>query len=266
MNKIIACAAWASGLHAAAFGQTDTRALITLEASTDGGSTWQSSVETTPGSRLDVRVRVELINSTGIIGFGSMTYQPTLSSWHPEAGDVRLPFTSSDGSGVADVLGNTGRISPFSSVAQGTQSASGLLTSHADPGNMLRFAGANAVTLPTNLSWGVVSAQLTRQLAGTNYNPRLNVVVFKYAFTLGPGDGVRTLVADVPLASIQSRRTTWFTPTISSYIYTLTQADISPATINVIPAPAGIGVFVCGMIALASRRNLRQLSSSIVTR
>lgn len=232
------------------FAQSNISRII-LEVSTDRRN-WFSRVDALPGAEITVRVRMQLLNpEPGILGLGGATYQPALSNW--DAGrDERRPFTDPDPGSFF-----YGRVFPFASVGQGSSSASGLLTSFNDPGGVLRFAGANCVTMTTNLSWGVNSAQLTQQLGGTNFVGGTDVVVFRYGVALGDTGAERTLVASVPLAGVQNTRMTWFRTAIgtNSLLAPLTIDNIIPAEIHVIPSPAAFVPLVLALLAPRRKRS-----------
>jgi hypothetical protein len=138
--------------------------VVTFEGSLDGGATWSGGIiPYSPGTTLYIRARISLINygSSTPLGLAGIIFQPKLTNFTPAQGDVVLPFTRDDGGGVPEnPQTNVGRIAPFASSGMNTSSSSGLLTAHVDPGNILRFAGANAVAQSTNLAWGVASGQL----------------------------------------------------------------------------------------------------------
>jgi hypothetical protein len=247
----------ASGFAAsAALAQSNIHRMV-FEASTDNEQSWSSRADVQPGQEVLIRMRMQLLNpTTDIIGFAGMTYQPTLSNWHPESSDQAVIYRPPRDFPPYD-NGVPGRIFPFRSVGMGSASASGQLTTFNDPGNILRISGATTATTPTtNLAWGLNSTQLTRQLGGTSFAAGTDVVVFKYAVTLGDSGQERTLVAGAPLAYIHNQRATWFRTEngSNSLLYTLTAEDIVPAEIHVIPAPASA---LLGLLALVPRRRRR---------
>lgn len=244
----------ASGFAAsAALAQSNIHRMV-FETSTDNEQSWSSRADVQPGQEVLIRIRMQLLNpTTDIIGFGGMTYQPTLSNWHPESSDQAVIYRPPRDFPPYD-NGVPGRMFPFSSIGMGSASASGQLTTFNDPGNILRISGANTATTPTtNLAWGLNSSQLTRQLGGTNFAAGMDVVVFKYAVTLGDSGQERTLVNGAPLAYIQNQRATWFRNDngSSSLFITLSTDSIIPAEIHVIPSPASA---LLGLLALGPRR------------
>lgn len=223
---------------------------IVFEVSADEQQTWSSRVDVAPGAHVVVRVRMQLLNaSTDIIGFGGCTYQPNLSNWYPENGD-EVDIDGWSGEIPPYRPSFRGRISPFTSYGS-PPSPIGDLSRLNDVGHMLRIY---QLGVPPNFPLAVNSAQLTRQLGGTNFVGGTDVVVMKYAFTLGNTGQERTLVTGVPLSSTQNSRMTWFTRDNGTalFLYTPTPDDIINAEIKVIPAP---GVLIAlGTLAVAPRR------------
>lgn len=252
-----------AGLAAAANAQSTN---VVQEVSLNGSS-WGSTVNATPGQTVYVRVRVQLSGATAL-GLAGITHQPTLSGWNPGGGDTRVDFTATglnnscppgaqtepafagrhvDGTNATA----TGRIFPFGSAGMNTTSASGILTSLVDGGNVLRFAGSKATTATTNAAWGVNSAQLTPQLNGSCFNSSLDVVVFRYAITIGATHGSANLVTGV--AGVSQNRGTWYlnaggTQTLNADVGTVTNATI------VIPTPGALALLGLGGLAVGRRR------------
>jgi hypothetical protein len=211
-----------------------------------------------PGDYVTVRVRMLLDSPETVLGFGGCTYQPRLSNFLADLGDEFDPIAINNPPDPP--IHSWRRIFPFSSVGQGSASASGLLTTFIDPGNTLRFAGANAVTPTLNLAWGVNSAQLTRSIGGTGFWAGPDPVVFQYVIRLSStNDQPRELIADAPLRWIQNSRQTWFRNVdgTDSLLYTLTEADIIPVSIQVIPAPPAFSIAVMAAVAFTPRRSRR---------
>ncbi len=237
------------------------RTQITFEGSYDQGQTWHGgTILAQPGNTLLIRVRVGLTHDTmnTVLGLAGITFQPKLTNFNTSLGDVVLPFSSADGQGVPEEpQTNLGRILPFSSPGMGSTSASGVLTSHLDPDSTLRFAGANAATATTNLAWGVACGQLPPALAGTNFRPGSQAVVFRYAVQLNSVVATSMWTASVDLDSIYSQRAAYFLAYHGavSLLAPVTQDTISPLHI-VIPAPGTFTLTGFGL-TLATRRRMR---------
>ncbi len=240
-----------------ALAQQQTR--VTFEGSLDHGHTWHAgTIPYAPGSTLLIRARISLINygTNTLLGLAGITFQPKLTNFSPAQGDVVFPFTRGDGGAVPeDPQTNVGRIAPFASSGMTSTSASGLLTAHVDPGNTLRFAGANAVTPSTNLAWGVSSGQIPPSIAGTNFRGGLDPVVFRYAVQLNSVATNTEWLATVDLASILQQRASWYRrSSMDPFLAPVSQDTIVPLRI-VIPAPGvlSLGVFP---LVIASRRRM----------
>lgn len=211
---------------------------------------WHSSVTAAPGETVFVRMRIRLGGGTAL-GLAGATTQPTLSRWYPENGDVRREFDAQPV--MRDEHQRTGRVFPFASAGMNATSASGILTSHKDPGNILRFGGSKAITATINPAWGVNHAQLTQQLNGTSFATDLDVLVFRYAIELSNTRlEARTMTTGV--AAVSQNRGTWYlnaagTQTLNADIGTITNASII-----VTPAPDGITLLAIGGLASVRRR------------
>lgn len=253
MTRLLPMILLAAGTATPAFAQNTE---ILFEASNDAGASWARSVDAMPGQDVIVRVRVRVVNNTdtAVFGLSSITFQPRLTGWMP-ATDTRLPFTTSDGSGVPlEPQTNTGRIAPFASSGMNTGSVAGLLSSHVDGGSTLRFAGTNATTPTTNLAWGVSSGQTPVSIGGTNFRTGTDVVVFRYAVRLN-GSEPRDLIATVDLATIVSASAAWYRiPGDEPLRPRVTQDTILPATIHLIPAPGTISPALALLLLTTRRR------------
>ncbi len=243
----------AAGLAAAAQAQS-TR--LVFEASNDAGATWTSNLTAAPGQNIQVRVRAEYVQGAGgtQMGLAGLTFQPTVSNW--TAGDT-VAALSADGAGVAAASSEFGRILPFAAAGQGSASASGVLTSFVDGGNTLRFAGSKNTTATTNPAWGVAIGQNPQSLANPpeSYSNSSNPLIFRFGFTLGSDTTARDLVASVPLSSIVSARGRWYTSALGTALNAaITAADITPATISIVPAPASLALLGLGGLVAGRRR------------
>lgn len=230
---------------------------ILFEVSSNQGASWGPRVSILPGTEAIVRVRIQHVGTMTLLGLGGITMQPTLSNWNPVV-DERLPFTQSDGSGCSrDPQTNTGRIIPFHAFGMSSLAASGLLTSHVDPGNILRFAGVNAFSPTTNLAWGVSFSQLTFNLGGPPVDAVFgpDALVFRYAVRPG-GTQERELTAAVELSSILRGYAGWYREYNgrNNLLAPVRPEDIIPATIHVIPAPATLPLLLLTLAAPRRRR------------
>lgn len=212
-------------------------ARLDVQVSSDNVN-WGDSMFAPAGSTVYVRV-VATTDAPGVVGFASATFQPTISNW--SNGDLRLPFTSST-SAIPSNEGEPaylGRMSPFGSVSMGNGSTSGQLSTFVDSGTTMRVAGSRATTMTSNLAYGVVSSQISKSLAGNSYNASLSPVILKFGFQVSNSPDLRTMIATIPLASVQNARTQWHTSLITGTgnptNIPLTAADIDPATIYVGP-------------------------------
>jgi hypothetical protein len=237
---------------ATAFAQSGIGHIV-FEVSADEQQTWSSRVDVAPGAHVVVRVRMQLLDaSTGIVGFGGCTYQPTLSNWYPENGD-EVDIDGWTGEIPPYTPYFYGRVFPFGGIG-GSPPPTGALTRLNDIGHLLRIY---QLGLSPFFGPAVNSAQLTRQLGGTNFVGGTDVVVMRYGFTLGDTGQERTLVTGVPLPPDQNSRMTWFTTEngSNSFFYTLASADIINAEINVIPAPRVLALLLTLSITPRRRRS-----------
>lgn len=243
----------AAGLAASAQAQ-NTR--LVFETSLNG-TDWSANVNApATGGQVHVRIRA-VFDAAGTsftsMGFGGITFQPTLSNFR--AGDARDAFTINLAPGDT---GN-GRRYPFSSVGQISSSASGELTTFVDGGTTLRFAGSKVTTPPGTLSWGLNSAQSPQSLNATGYNSSLDVVIFKYSVTLGANSTTdRVLTASAPLAFINNARGTWFTTAAGTgpVQAAITEGTIAAGTITqpAVPTPASLALLGLGGLVAGRRR------------
>lgn len=231
---------------------------ITFEGSYDQGQTWHGGVMPySPGNTLEVRARISLVNAgtNTVLGLAGITFMPTLTNFFPSQGDTVLPFSSSDGSGVPEnPQSNLGRILPFSSSGMGPASASGLLTHFIDPGNILRFAGAND-NPDRSTRYGVSSGQVPLSIAPTSFRTGTDAVVFRYAVQLESAAVAGEWIASVNLNTILAARGSWYrTPAgTGSLLAPVTQETIVPLRI-VIPQPGPLALAIFFSMARASRR------------
>jgi len=96
MKSVIASLLAVAGMSVAAHGQVVMKMLV----STDGGATWNASVNGTPGGHVDVLVTASYTGaSTGIVGFGSANFQPIVSNWDNTGAGATIDHLSPIGQG-----------------------------------------------------------------------------------------------------------------------------------------------------------------------
>lgn len=239
-------------LATGALARAQTTSLI-FEASRDFGVSWHTNLDASPDDFVVVQVRVGLSGTSTVLGLAGVTFQPTLTNWH--SGDSVLPFNvPCDFPPFCDTP--PGRVLPFASSGMNSASASGILTSHLDPGNVLRFAGANALTPTTNLAWGVSCGQVPPSIGGSNFREGTDPVIFRYGVRLSPTNSdPRDLVASVPVPYILQQRGSWYRTNTGtqSLLAPITTDTIIPATIRVVPSPPSL-ISMVALVILASRR------------
>ena len=250
----VAIAAVMAGAASLARAQT-THIVFEAAVNPQSEADWRSSVTVDPGTRVFVRMRIQLSGATAL-GLAGATTQPTLSQWHPESGDVRRDFDPPPI--LRDEHQRTGRVYPFIAGGMNATSASGILTSHNDPGNILRFAGSKAITATINPAWGVNQAQLTQQLNGTSFASDLDVLVFRYAIELSNTRlEARTMTTGV--AAVSQNRGTWYLNATGTQTLNASIGTITNASIIVTPGPGAIGLLAsAGVVALRRRRTVRE--------
>lgn len=269
MARVCVMVASAAGLLCALGEASAQQTRLIFEVSRDA-ATWSSVVELSPQTTYYVRLRARLEGATAL-GLSGFACQPTLSNWHPEVGDTRLPFTfpgidntgsptsetQYEGRAVAPTpVTNTGRMFPFGTTGQGTGSSSGLLTSFNDPGNVLRFAGSRALTPQEPTPWGVVFSQGPPTL-GVPFIVSVDVEVFRYAVRTGDTFGVDQMVAG--LTNLAGGRVSWVTASASNPVFHTNTVVVDTASI-LIPAPSAGMLLLVGIGAAARKR--RQMGVS----
>jgi len=246
-------------VSAAAMAQVETE--LRTEASVDGGVTWSSVVAAIPGQTVYFRLRAIALQGD-VVGFSGFTCQPTLSGWNGGSDQLRpfdFPGLLLDGSVGSEATydgrpvsptpaTNTGRMFPFGSTGMGLASNAGLLTAFQDPGNVLRFAGSKNVTATLNPAWGVGFSQAPQALAGTLFQSGSDVVVFRYAVTLGEsGEVIRTATVGNVAGNIVRWYLNGSPPDIPQAVV------ITPATI--VPGQGAVGlVGVAILLGMRRRR------------
>ncbi len=248
-------------LSASALAQSS---VVRFEASSDGGSTWQSNVSVPAGTTVQVRMSAELSGATAL-GLAGFTCQPRVTNW--AAGVDQLnPFTfpglqnngtastetAYDGRAVRSLpASNTGRIFPFGSAGQGAVSASGTLVGHQSAGS-LWFAGSRATNMGAQPQWGLSIAQLTQTESGTNFNSGLNVEVFRFAMVAGDISATRT----VNLGSLSGDHVYWYLDSTGASSLIVSNLSVSAATITTVPGPGAVGVLGAVGLLVGRRRRV----------
>lgn len=249
---------------------------LAFETSTDGNN-WSSTLAAAPGERVLVRVLAsyqQLTPGPAPMGLASAYFQPTISNW--AAGrDVMLPFassgTNSTGGAVADLPGRDaplGRISPFAATGPAANDAYVAHEQAVIGISYVRIARASAPQwpLPWNSGGGttggagsVVASQRAVVNAlpsegGFNFN-LINIVVMKFAFTLGQSSA-RSLVISAPPQSLLNNWQTgvpeaaWYASETDTFGQIRSSVHIMSATVRVVPSP---GTFCLLMFALPRR-------------
>lgn len=257
MTKPLTITTCALVLATGTIARAQTTSLI-FEASRDFGVSWHTDLDALPNDVIVVQVRVGLSGTSTVLGLAGVTFQPTLTNWN--SGDSVLPFdVPCDFPPFCDTP--PGRVWPFSSSGMNSASASGILTSHLDPGNVLRFAGANAVTPTTNLAWGVSCGQVPLSIGGTNFRAGTDPVIFRYGVRLSPTNpDPRDLLASVPVQYIVQQRGSWYRTNAGtqSLLAPITNDTITPATIHVVPSPfSAVPLLALPIFASRRRRSAR---------
>jgi hypothetical protein len=134
MKSVIASLIAIAGMSVVANGQVVMRMLV----SSDGGATWASNVDVSPGSHVEVLVTASYNGaSSTIAGFGSANFQPIVSNWDNTGAGATIDHLSAIGQG-----GNTlGSMVNAQSSSSGVGSPNPYLT--ATPG------GAGGVAVPS---------------------------------------------------------------------------------------------------------------------
>lgn len=257
---------------------------------------WGSEIVAVPGNHIEVRAVVSYIGAAPVVALGQITFQPLLSNWALDdslitygTGTMQIGPTGSNittpPGWVPDVPGAYGRITPW---AAGTYTTSNFLRGHMhiNPDgtgtNYLRIARADVTNWigvgPTSgeaainnttggggvgINQGTIgagrAANQPPQVLGTQ-----NLIVFKFGFVLGNGDGVRSLVqsawlgpgndgSPIPPPPFWQPDTRWHTSENSSSPGTYrTSVQVESAAIHVLPSPSVVALF--GVLLLTPRR------------
>lgn len=285
MKKVLGSIVAVAGLALVANAASTT---IRYEVSSDGGNSWTSSTNATPGTAIQVRARVIYSGSQAVFGLSQIVFQPIVSNW--SASEVLA--TSGAGAGqigpvggsrttplgtVSDASGAFGRITPFGANAVNTST---YVRGHVGTGvnaGQLRIAQANitnwvGVGSGANNVTGVAGVSVAQIAPGTRlptdpaYNDSNDVVVFKFGFTLGSSSAARTLGIDTPVAGLgtETSATTgqlgqlyasWFTSsTAAQGTRFYGSVGTEGASVNVVPAPGALALVGLGGLVATRRR------------
>ena len=264
-----------------AHGQS--RTLLDFQVSTDG-QVWgeQVVVGGTAPVTVQVRAAVSFLNAGSgqrPLGLASINFQPTLTNWDP-AGDRVRPFASwgenLTGGAVIDIAApNTlyGRIIPFAMTgpAENNPYAVHVQRLHGVSSMRLALRSASAWPSPTSLenSNGTDGIACVQRAFG-NLTPQdpffstriSEVVVFKFAVTLDPTSGPRSLTVDAPDSSLSRnwqtglREAAWYSGLTDTYGRIKSEISVNGASIRVVPGPyaAGLAAILCLASPLRRRR------------
>jgi hypothetical protein len=210
------------------------------------------------------------------IGLASLSFQPTVSSWIAGSDSV-LPFattgTNNSGGAVLDVAGMNapyGRIVPFAFTGPATSNPYFVHEQQIDGVSSARIALASADLWPSAATTSASSAEgITCEqrayLNVTDSDPYFaaatrQVVVFKFAISLDPSRGPRTLRIDAPEMGLSRNWQTgapeasWYSSLTDTYGRTKAPIDVHGAAIVVIPQGSVFVQGLLGMCAIATRR------------
>jgi hypothetical protein len=282
MKKVIASLVAVAGMSVAANAQVNTN--VAWQVSANGIDGWTAgTLNVNPGSTVYARALVSYSGTAAPLGLASLVFQPTVSNW--SAADTLGAFVNGGQGGntstpvgvVTDPNSTTsfGRLSPWGRTAL---SVTSFLRGHvhtagsgqAPAGTWLRIA-QNQIT-----SWidgtgnttggnGVPISQLNdvgRTAADPAFNGSLqNIVVFKMALTLSGVASRPDLVVDSPAGGFGNRNATtgarevyWFASMSETTGSIRGTANVTTATIHVVPAPASMALLGLGGLAVARRR------------
>lgn len=301
MKKLIGSIVAVAGLAAAAGAQPITQLCYEARVFNAGNNDgWGASVNALPGDTIEVRAVVSLLNGGNIAGgLKQIVFQPVVNGW---TGADALVTQDIDGAGtstsqgvgiiggarsptqnpgVADVPGAYGRLSPW--VANATTTST-FLRGHVGTGTaagMLRIAqnhitnwiGVGATSGSTannnvNGGGGISIAQIanpSRLPTDPAFNNGTsNLVVFKFSFLVGAGDG-RSLVINTPDAGFNRTLSSgqyvpnirWFANENEASASVQTAAVAEAATIRVVPVPAPGAMALLGLGGLVAARRRR---------
>lgn len=181
-------------------------------------SGWADTITAVPGNHIEVRAVVTFTGTASVVALGQITFQPLVAGWSSSdqliSSGVGAMSVGPLVGHVPDEPGAYGRITPWATSGYSTSSflrghihnnpdGSGLTylrIARADVTNWIgvgptsggaainNTTGGGGVTINQGTIGSARPANLPPQVLGTQ-----NLIVFKFGFVLGNGDGVRTL-------------------------------------------------------------------------
>lgn len=299
MKNVIGSLVAVAGLAAAAHAQP-LATLLKYEArvfNAGNDTGWGSAIDVNPGTRVEVRALVSYTGTGTVGGLSQIVFQPIVNGWTggealvtnadtgqagPATGIGPVGGSRSTPIGTVDNLpGVYGRMHPWGANATTTST---FLRGHVGTGTaagMLRIAqnhitnwiGVGATSGSTannnvNGGGGVSIAQIanpSRLPTDPAFNNGTsNLVVFKFSFLVGAGDG-RSLVINTPDAGFNRTLSSgqyvpnirWFANENEASASVQTAAVAEAATIRVVPVPAPGAMALLGLGGLVAARRRR---------
>lgn len=259
------------------------RTLLDFQVSTDGQN-WGEQVRVDGSTPVTVQIRAAVsflasVSGQRPLGLASINFQPTLSHWDPTRDRVR-PFASwgenLTGGAVLDIGGSAtafGRIIPFAMTGPTESNPYAVHVQQYNGVSSMRLAlrSASQWPSPTSLenSNGTDGIACVQRAFG-NLTPQdpffstriTQVIVFKYAVTVDPNTGPRSLTVDAPDSSLSRnwqtgvREAAWYSSLTDTYGRIKSEISVDGAQIRVIPGPsaAGLAAILCLATPLRRRR------------
>lgn len=295
MKNVIHSLVAVAGLATVANAQV-ANTLLKYEVSRDGVN-WSSTLNANPGDTIQVRALASYIGSASAPtagGLGQIVFQPVVSSW--TGADTLITTAGTPGNNgvgpvggtrstpigtVEDAPGQYGRITPFGANSTttstylrghvGTGTAAGLLRiARADVTNWIGVGATSGASAANN--WNGGGGVSIAQIANPSRLPTdpafnngtSNLVVFKFSFLVGAGDG-RSLVINTPDAGFNRTLSSgqyvpnirWFANENEASASVQTAAVAEAATIRVVPVPAPGAMALLGLGGLVAARRRR---------
>ncbi|MCX5689857.1 MAG: hypothetical protein NTV94_08780 [Planctomycetota bacterium] len=257
------------------------RTILDFQVSTDGQN-WRDQVTvggTTPVT-VQVRAAVSYVgtgSSQRPLGLASINFQPTLTNWNASRDHVRSFAASGEnfnGGAVLDIPGpNTlyGRIMPFAMTGPGESNPYAVHVQEFGGVASMRLALRSATEWPSphaiensNGTDGLACAQrafgnLTSQ--DPFFSTQISrVVVFKFAVTLDPSSGPRSMSVGAPESSLSRnwqtglREAAWYSGLTDTYGRIKSEISVDDAAIQVVPGPCGAALVTIVSVGAALRR------------